>query len=393
MIVSDIDRGDGVIVVDAGDDLVTDILDRIPDHRSDDVVVIDPADTDHAIGMNPLRVGTPEQAAAGVYHVLQSIYESSWGPRTADILRTSLLTLACTTAADSQPFTVVDIAHLLTNDAFRKTVTSRPLSAPLNDFWRWFASLSDGARLHMTSPVLNKLRVFSLSTPLRLLLGQSAGLNFRDAIADKKIVLVPLRKGLIGTENATLIGSLLLASVWQAILARSTVPQHKRRPTWLYVDEFQDTVRLPIDLVNMLAQARRFGLGLVLAHQHLGQLNAEMRSAVQSTTRSQVVFQVNHADADNLARSFHPLTTEDLQHLGLYEVAVRPCVDGVTLPPITGRTRPLPEVIRDGADLSAASRRRYGQPAAEIEQQIIDRTSVDAERQQRPNRIVKGPQS
>jgi hypothetical protein len=393
MISSDIERGDGVIVVDAGDDLVTDVLARVPDHRADDVVVIDPAGTDYVIGLNPLRVGSPEQAAAGVYHVLQSIYESSWGPRTADILRASLLTLATTTAPDSQPFTVTEIADLLTNDAFRRIVTSQPLSAPLVGFWRWYASLSDGARLHIASPVLNKLRVFSLSTPLRLLLGQSRGLNFRDAIASKKIVLVPLRKGLVGTENATLVGSLVLASVWQAILSRSVIAQDKRRPTWLYVDEFQDTVRLPIDLADMLAQARRFGLGLVLAHQHSGQLTPTMRGAVESTSRTHVAFQLNHGDADKLAKSFHPLTAEDLQRLGLYEVAVRPCVGGVTLPPVTGRTLPLPEPTRDPAALGRASRQRYGMSAAQVEELIVARTTVDAERQQRPNRIVKGARS
>lgn len=393
MIVSDIERGDGVIVVDAGDDLVTDILGRIPDGRTDDVVVIDPADTAHVVGINPLRAGEPEQAAAGVYHVLQSIYESSWGPRTADILRACLLTLATTTANDSLPFTVVEIADLLTNDAFRRSVTSQSISSQLASFWRWYASLSDGARLHIISPVLNKLRVFSLSTPLRLLLGQSKGVNFRDVIAGKKIVLVPLRKGIVGTENATLIGSLVLASVWQAILSRSAIPSAQRRPTWLYVDEFQDTMRLPIDLVDMLTQARRFGLGLVLAHQHLGQLTHDIRAAVLSTARSQVAFQLDRNDADKLAHSFQPLAADDLQHLGLFEIAVRPCVGGVTLPPVTGRTRPLPDPIRDAAVLSAASRHRYGLPAAQVEQQITARTTVDPEHGQRPNRIIKGGRS
>jgi len=157
----------------------------------------------------------------------------------------------------------------------------------------------------MIGPALNKLRVFNLYSPLRLTLGQSVGIDFADVARKNCIVLVPLKTGLLGAETAALIGSLVLAAVWQTALARASLPKDQRRPVWMYLDEFQQVVRLPIDLADMLAQARGFGLGL--AHQHLGQLSPEVKTAILSTTRSQLIFQVESHDATELAPRFAPL--------------------------------------------------------------------------------------
>jgi energy-coupling factor transporter ATP-binding protein EcfA2 len=390
MALHDIAAGNGVVVVDASSSLISTILDRIPEDRAEDVIVVDPAQTDFPVGLNPLAAGDPEQAAAFVYHAMYSIYATSWGPRTADLLRAGLLTLALTRASNGERFTILEMPELLTNAGFRRTVTAQSLPPHLGSFWRWFESLSEPARLNAVSPVLNKLRAFTLSTPLRLMLGQSSGLDFAEAIASKKIGLVPLRKGLLGAENAALVGSLIIASVWQAALTRASVPEAKRRPFWLLIDEFQDTVRLPIDVGDMLAQARSLGLGLTLAHQFLRQLDRQMQSSILGTAHTHIVFQLGVEDADTLARSFTPLTVDDLRYLGAFEVAVRPCVGGATLTPVTGTTYPAPDPVREGDALAEESRQRYGAPRADVETHAVDRLSVPVGKH--ANRLVLGEQ-
>lgn len=350
----DIHRGDPVMVIDAGGDLVTDVLARIPETRHDDVIVVDPTSNGHIVGLNPIHSRRPEDnelVAALCYHVLETIYAEWWGPRTADIVRTGLLTLTMTRAPGGQRFTLLELVDLLTNTSFRRLITSQPLTPALESFWSWYESLSGGHRTIVISPVLNKMRPFSLYSTLRLTLGQSDGVNFSEAIEQKRIVLVPLRTGILGAESAALIGSLVMASVWHAVLARAALPKDQRHPVWLYLDEFQQVVRLPIDLADMLAQARGFGLGLTLAHQYLDQLTPQVRAAVLSTTRSHVIFQIDDSDAAELAPRFAPLTREDLTRLGPHEIALRPCVGGITLEPVTGVTYPLPPPTTDPGGL------------------------------------------
>jgi len=387
----DIAHGDGLVVVDPRGDLVTDICSHVPDDRADDVIVIDPTADEHAVGVNPLQAGPPEQAAGFAYHVLQSIYAGSWGPRTADIVRASLLTLTHATAPEGGAFTLLEVPELLTNSGFRRAVLAQPgVSDQLQKFWRWFNSLSEPHQASICAPVLNKLRVFTLSTSLRGLLGQSDGVRFADVLAHKRIVLVALKKGLLGDEVSALIGSLVISSVWQAALARANMPKEQRSPFWLMVDEFQDVLKLPLDLADMLAQARGLGLGATLGHQYMHQLGGDLKAAVLGTTRTHLVFQLGDDDAHDLAGLFTPLTADDLANLGPYEIALRPCVNGATLRPVTGRTFPQPEPLRDGAALAAASRRRHGLPIGDVDELIAARTTVTPTRGSRWNRIPSG---
>lgn len=383
-------HGDGLVLVDAGGDLVADVLDRIPEHRAGDVIVIDPTHNDHIVGINPLQAGPPEQAAGFTYHVLHAIWAGAWGPRTADIMRAALLTLTAATASNGQTFTLIDIPALLTNAGFRRYVTAQPLPPQLRSFWRWYDSMPIPQQLNITGPVLNKLRTFTLSSALRGMLGQSRGVRFGDVLSDGRIVLVALKKGILGAETSSLIGSLVMASVWQSALERVNLPKELRRPVWLVADEFQDVVRLPLDLADMAAQARSLGLGLVLAHQYLAQLPAAVKTAVLGTVRSQIVFQLGRDDAGELAPAFAPLTATDLHTLGAFEVAARLCVNGATAPPVTGTTYPMPPVIIDGVALAAVSRRCYGLSVSDVDEQIMARIIVSPTRGERPNRITFG---
>ena len=389
LISHDIHRGAAVIVIDARGDLITDVLAHVPDHRAEDVILIDPTTTDQPIGFNPLAGAQRELTAGFVLHVLHSIYHDSWGPRTADLLRASLLTLTHTRPATGGRFTLCELPELLTHTGFRRQITTQALPAGLGEFWHWYEGLSERERPHIIAPVLNKVRAFTLSTPLRLLLGQSHGVDFTDVFTQRRIVLVPLKKGLLGAETATLIGSLLVAAVWQAALGRAAIPEEKRHPVWLYLDEFQDIVRLPIDVTDMLAQARGLALGLTLVHQFLNQLDPPIRAAVLGTTQSQVIFQLQHEDAKILAPRYAPLTTHDLMTLGPFEVAVRACVTGTTQRPVTATTYPLPPPTRDPLQLAAASATRYGQPRQMIEDELAARrhTPTPTKNIPHPNRV------
>lgn len=390
IICQDIAHGAGLVLVDAGGDLVADVLDRLPEHRAADVIVIDPTHTDNLVGLNPLTAGPSEQASGFTYHVLQSLWAASWGPRTADIARACLLTLTATTAPDGSAFTLVDVPELLTNPMFRRSVTSQSLPSQVAGFWRWYDRMPEPQQIGITAPLLNKLRTFTMSTMLRATLGQSSGISFSDVIADGRIVLVPLKKAILGDEVAALLGALVMASVWQAVQARINLPKDQRRPVWLVADEFQEILRLPLSLADMAARARSLGLGLILAHQYLDQLTDSVRSAVLGTIRSQIVFQVDRDDAHTLAPRFEPLTDTDLRRLGPYEIAARLCTNGATGPAVTGTTHPAPEPIRDGAELAAASRARHGLPLSDVDDQITARTTPPPPRGGRSNRIPTG---
>ena len=169
-------------------------------------------------------------------------------------------------------------------------------------------------------------------------------------IHERKVLLVPLGKGTVGMETAALLGTLVLSNVWHAILSRTRLPIAARLPVMVYVDEAQDVLRLPVDVADMLAQARGLGAGFTLAHQYLGQItDKQVKAALLGTVRSTIAFQCGWEDAAVLAHSYAPhLTADDLRGLAAYEIALRPCVDGQTMTPVTGTTLALPPVVLDG---------------------------------------------
>jgi hypothetical protein len=373
--VQDCERGDGLVLIDPKSDLVADVLARVPDHRTADVLVLDPSATDFPIGFNVLQVGRSEHerelVVDHVVHVFSELWHSSWGPRTSDVLRACLLTLTHTQAADGSAFALTEVPELLLNPAFRRFITSQAtVPDSVRSFWSSYEQMSDAERAQVIGPSMNKLRSLTTRTALRLMVGQSTGIDLADVFTKRRIVLVPLSKGTVGAETAQLLGSLLMAALWRTTLARAAVPARKRRPAWAYLDEFQDVLRLGTDteLADMLAQARGLGLGLTLAHQYLYQLPRPVQAAVLGTVRSQVAFQLDYDDARTLERRFAPaLTAADLMGMPVHEVAIRASINGQTRPPTTGITQPLGPPIRDAVDLAEQSRRRFGTPRADVE--------------------------
>jgi hypothetical protein len=386
-IVQDIAAGRGVVVLDPkGGDLVRDVLERVPEARRDDVILIDPSATDRPVGLNVLDLARGEHAdelaVDHLVHLMSSLWHSSWGPRTSDVLRQALLTLTHTRAANGARFTLVELPELLLDPRFRAFVTSQP-SVPesVRPFWTAYEAMSDGERAQAIGPTLNKLRSFTTRTTLRLMLGQSTGVRLDEVFSRRRIILVSLSKGILGTDTAALVGSLVMAALWQATLARAAVAAERRHPVMFYLDEFQDFLRLPLDLADMLAQARGLGVGLVLAHQYLGQLTDSVKTAILGTARTQIAFQVEHDDARVLASRFGPLTQGDLSGLAAYEIAMRPCVNGATIAPVTGRTLPLPPATTDGDALARLIQARWGVGRAEVDAAL--RARVDGPMRQR----------
>jgi hypothetical protein len=395
MALQDIAAGYGVVVIDPKADLVRAILDRYPDARRDDLLLLDPSNLNQPTGFNPLHAHGGqhgrELAAETIAHILRDIYREFWGPRTDDLLRASLLSLVHVPAPNGEPFAMTEIPELLTNAGLRRYVANHPRQHERwRNYWRDYDQRSEADQLQMIGPVLNKLRAFTHRTSLRLVLGQANGIDLSEVFTERRVLLAPLSAGQIGAESSALIGSLLVGSLWQATLRRANIAPEKRRPVFAHLDEFQSIVRISDDVTDMLAQARGLGLGLTLAHQYAKQVPESVRAAVLGTARTQVFFQTDYDDAQLVAKRLTPvLTGDDLMGLGQYEMAARLCVDGHTRPPITGRTLPLGPASRDGDELREDLALKHGVARAEVEAGLLARTRIASS--QRPTRLGEVP--
>jgi len=193
--------------------------------------------------------------------------------------------------------------------------------------------------------------------------------DVNDVFRKRQVLLVPLDKGAL-SGAAGLIGSLVVARLWQAAQARSRVAPERRSPVTMIIDEFQDYLHLPTDLADVLAQARGLGLGLVLAHQHLAQLTPAVRAAVLANARSRIAFRLPADDAAVLARTTDLLDANDFQSLPRYEAYASLVADAETQPFCSIATKPLPMSSTEPAAIRAASRERHGVAAAEIDEQL-----------------------
>jgi hypothetical protein len=386
MILRDIAAGYGVVVLDPKGDLITDILTRIDEQHIGRVVVLDAGARQRPVGLNVLG-GARDEASRellvdNVLHVFRSIWADFWGPRSDSICRHALTTLIHTHGVDGSAMTLCEMVPLLTAPAFRRFVTAQPgLPEAVRGFWARYEAMSEAEQQHVIAPLLHKVEAFTSRTLIRLMLGQSTGFDLREIFTKRAAVLVSLAKGSLGIETANLLGSLLVSLLWQTTLARVSVPVDKRRPVFAYIDEAVDMMRLPLPLADMFAQARGLGVGVVVATQILAQVPESIRAAFLGTVRTQATFATERADAGLLAARFAPLTTDDLQGLARYELALRPCLDGVTHSPLTLTTLPLPPSLREPGELARLCRDRDGVPRSEVEAALRARSSVSTHSQ------------
>lgn len=371
LILADINAGRSVLVIDPKTDIISNILARIPEERADDVVVLDPTDPS-PVGFNPLAFKdyrNPGLVADAILSVFQELWRENWGVRIQDILSAALLTLAKIEGAS-----LLWLPPLLLDERFRKRiVTTVKDKVALIPFWNQFEALSDREKRLQIEPVMNKLRQFLFRPGLRNVLGQAQPkFSLTDLFYQRKIVLVPLNKGLIGAESAKLLGSLIVGLTWTLALSRAELPPERRHIIGVYIDELQDYLSLPTDLADALAQARGLGVSLTLAHQYRDQLPLGVRSAIDANARNKIIFGLSSKDAKDMAAMAPELTAEDFMLLPRYQVYTALQSHGKITGWVMGNTLPPPRATRNAVDLRARSQKKYGIPAEQVEEEYIN---------------------
>ena len=365
---ADIRAGRSVLVIDPKADLVTEILERIPEERKNDVVIIDPSDAS-PVGFNPLALpGDPTLITDSILAVFQELFSQNWGIRSADILSGALLTLTQIKGAN-----LLWLPQMLIDENFRKELTAKvrdPIA--LQPFWNHFEAMKDTERRTEIAPVLNKIRQITYRPGLRNVLGQSEPkFSLADLFYKRKIVLVPLNRGLIGAESARLLGSLIVGLTWSLALSRANIAPEKRHTVSIFVDELQDYLALPTSFSDALAQARGLGVAYTVAHQYRGQLPQDIKAGIDANCRNKIAFGLNSDDAKDMAAQAPELEPIDFMTLPRYEIYTCFQSGGKSTGWISGKTLPPPEPIRMAAELKAESMKRYGVPAEQTEAALI----------------------
>lgn len=362
--------GHAVVLIDSKGDLALDAANAVPGERVTDALLFDPADA-RPLGFNLL--GHTSDADLIVEHVVGQFRArygaAGLGPRSEDILRSALLTLA-----RAGGMTLAEVEPLLTNPGFRRRLTAELDEPVLEGFWAWFGALSEAARAEAVAPLANKIRTYTLSRRVRTVIGQTDGLDLGAVLERRGILIVSLARGVVGDDAAALIGAAMVSRLWHVIQARAAVPANERPPATVICDEFQDFAGLPLAFETALAQSRGYGVGWVVAHQSLSQLENRLRQAVLANCRSRLVMQTTAADAGVFAREFAPLlSAADLQGLPAFEGYAAISTGGGVAPAASLRTRPAPASTGSLPAIRARSR-ALGAHQAEVDAAIRSRT-------------------
>jgi hypothetical protein len=373
MILGDIKAGRGTVVIDPRGDLITDILDRLPASYADRIVLIDP-DQSNPGCFNPLDdQGDPHLAVDNLVGIFAKIFQGQWGPRMDDTMRVACLTLM----RHAKP-TLSLVPSLLQDKTFRARFT-HGLDDPdgLGGFWMWYDSINETFRGQVIAPVLARLRAFLLRDFVKSVIGNAHSSFQMGDILNGGVLLCRLPKGILGEETTRILGSLIVARTWQAAIARASIPEDQRKDATLYIDECQNFLTLPGSVGDMLAEARGFRLGLVLAHQDLAQLPKETAAAVSANARSKLFFNVDPADARELSRHTKPeLDEHDLGHLDVFTAAARLLVGNRELPAFTFTTNPPAPILGEATAIRQACAAAHTGPGEEPPMQQLARRAM-----------------
>ena len=364
LITQDMEQGEGFALLDPHGDLTAEVVSRVPEHRRKDVIIIDPSDEDFPIGFNIFHARSEAEKTLLASDLTTTFkrLSTSWGDRMHTILANGIIAMV----EHPEGGTLLTLRRFLSDNAFRRTHLAAITDPEIRYYWEQeYPKLSRGAE----APVLTRLDTFLRTKTIRNMVAQSkSGIDFGEVMDGRKILLVKLSHGAIGEENAYLLGTLMVTAIHQAALRRQSVAQEERTPFYLYIDEFQNFITPSMEAI--LSGARKYNLGLILAHQERRQLlskDREVASSVLSNPYTRICFRLGYDDAHTLAKGLVYFNQDDLQNLGIGEAIVRTeqaQYDFNLSVPWVEHTKPDPEVTEG---IYEYSRQTYGTAREEVE--------------------------
>jgi len=381
MLIQDIQAGHGVCMIDPHGTDIADVLGAIPDERQDDVIYFDPARTDMVLGLNMLEFDEshPEQKTFVVnelFSIFQKLYGAvpeSMGPMFEQYFRNATLLVLDDTSSGS---TLLDISRVFADNSYRKMKLAKVKNPVVAQFWNDIATKAGGeASLENIVPyITSKFDVFTANDFIRPIIGQqTSSFNFRRLMDDKKILLVNLSKGRLGEINANLIGMIVVGKILMAALSRADDITKSYAPFFLHMDEFQNISTDSISAI--LSEARKYKLGLTVAHQFIAQLDEGIRDAVFGNVGSMAAFRVGPDDAEFLESQFAPVfQARDLMNVENRQAFVRILANGSPVKPFNIKTlAPVPADAERVKNIVEYSYNNYARPRRQVEMEISAR--------------------
>lgn len=378
MLVQDIESGAGVCMIDPHGTDIVDVLSAIPPSRMDDLIYFDPSNMERAVGLNMLEYDArfPEQKTFVVnelFSIFQKLYggnPESMGPMFEQYFRNSTQLVLEDPLSGS---TLLDISRVMVDPLYRRMKLAKATNPVVVQFWTQIATKAGGeAALENIVPyITSKFDVFTANDYMRPIIGQQkSSFNFREIMDSKKILLVNLSKGKLGELNSNLIGMIIVGKILMAALSRVDDQSKSFPPFYLYIDEFQNVTTNSI--ASILSEARKYKLGLTIAHQFIAQIDEKIRDAVFGNVGSMAAFRVGPEDATQLTKQFEPVfSANDLMNIENRHAYVKLLSNGSPTPPFSISTmKPHDTDVSYAEELIEYSMLRYGVPRAEIDAEI-----------------------
>jgi len=377
MAIQDIQQGRGVGFVDPHGEAAEELLDFIPANRINDVVYFNPADINFPIAFNIMEKVAIEYRhliASGLMSVFKKIWPDIWSARMEYILNNSILALL-----EYPGSTLLGVNRMLTDPEYRKKIIDKVNDPVVKSFWtQEFARYTQRLEVEATAAIQNKVGQFISNPLIRNIIGQvKSNIDMRRIMDDKKILIMNISKGRVGEENSRLLGALLITKLQLAAMSRVDILEDKREDFFLYVDEFQNFATE--SFTNILSEARKYRLSLILGHQYIAQMEEAVRDAVFGNVGTLVSFRVGAEDAEFLEKEFTPdFDVSDLVNLPKYNIILKLMIDGVSTSAFSAQTLPpIPSLEKSNKEkIIQCSRERYGTQGKIVEEKIAKWTGV-----------------